>query len=854
MSRVLLDSTRPTTSTSRAGDAPLNLAPIARYQPLVIAAVAVGAGLIADRCSVHWLPRTFESWWLMAVTAWIGWLLMWRSGRVTAAAIVLAISLVACGGAWHHLRWNLFAEDELGRSASNDPQPVCVEVVATTTSQAIPMPPLDPLRSIPARPESRFIAAVVAARDGQSWRPASGRTRIVLNGSFDEIQVGDRLRLFGQLARPAPPANPGEFDFAEHSRADRQLSAVRVEFPQCAQIVGRASPWAPSSWLHEVRQRGSRLLHRYLSANNTALASALLLGQREQIDRETNDAFLQTGTIHILSISGLHVAILAWILFKAFRTGWMSRRAALAAVAIVTGIYMLLTGAEPPVVRATILVWIVCGSILLGRSSAGLNSLALAALVIVAMNPADLFRTGVQLSFLSVGVLIWVVPKVLPLRAANPLDRLISATRPLPQRIAARFGRYLTRTFFISAVLWLLIAPLTMARFHMLSPAGLILNLLLAPIVMLLMAAGFAILIVGGLVPPLGAALGWLCDLNLSLLNSAVQSASHWSGSYFWTPGPSDGWLAGLYLVAVVTLAFPPATWPARWRVALACGWGGAALLAALPGPREASELRCTFVSVGHGCAVVMEFPDGKTLLYDAGSLGSPLAAERSISSYLWSRRIMHLDAIIVSHADADHFNALPGLLDKFNVGVIYVGPGMFEDQTPALRALRQSFDRSGAQLHELFAGDRLQIDNDVSIDVLHPPQHRIAGSDNANSIVLLLEYSGKRILLTGDLESPGLEALMNEPRLDCNIVLAPHHGSSHSDPPGFAAWCLPNHVVISGGRGDDSASVRQAYERRAAKVWNTAMSGAVTARVREGNLFVESFRDSQRSHSATPW
>src|SRR5262249_32184618 len=154
----------------------------------------------------------------------------------------------------------------------------------------------------------------------------------------------------------------------------------------------------------------------------------------------------------------------------------------------------------------------------LGRSGVSMNSLALAALVVLALNPGDLFRTGVLLSFLSVSVLMWVVPIMLPARDVDPLDRLIAATRPPHQRIGAFCTRNVMAAFGMGVVIWLLIAPITMSRFHLLSPSGLILNLVLAPIVTIVMAAGFGVLIFGWLVPPLGASLGWLCDVNLHAL------------------------------------------------------------------------------------------------------------------------------------------------------------------------------------------------------------------------------------------------------------------------------------------------------------------------------------------------
>ena len=115
-----------------------------------------------------------------------------------------------------------------------------------------------------------------------------------------------------------------------------------------------------------------------------------------------------------------------------------------------------------------------------------------------------------------------------------------------------------------------------------------------------------------------------------------------------------------------------------------------------------------------------------------------------------------------------------------------------------------------------------------VPLEVLHPPHDGVLGSDNANSLVLLIEYAGRKILLPGDLETPGLEDLTAELPVDCDILLAPHHGSRRSDPPGFAAWSRPDWVVVSGGRGHDQTEFTQAYQQVGAEVIRTAETGAV--------------------------
>jgi competence protein ComEC len=237
-----------------------------------------------------------------------------------------------------------------------------------------------------------------------------------------------------------------------------------------------------------------------------------------------------------------------------------------------------------------------------------------------------------------------------------------------------------------------------------------------------------------------------------------------------------------------------------------------------------------------------MRVPDGKTLLYDAGCMGSPVFAERAISSVLWSQGIRHLDAVIVSHADADHYNALPGLLKKFSAGIVYVTPLMFDRPTPALTALADSIAAAGVPIEIIASGDRLRSAEDISIEVLHPPRKGVLGSDNANSIVLAIEFQGRRVLLTGDLESPGLDDVLAEEPYDCDVLMA--HGSRFSDPPGMARWCAPEWVVISGSRSDLQPAVAAAYSSRGGAVLHTARGGAVRATIADGQLAVKAWRD----------
>ncbi len=184
----------------------------------------------------------------------------------------------------------------------------------------------------------------------------------------------------------------------------------------------------------------------------------------------------------------------------------------------------------------------------------------------------------------------------------------------------------------------------------------------------------------------------------------------------------------------------------------------------------------------------------------------------------------------------------MPALLEQFRIGAIYVSPVMFEQPNRAIEALKGAIAKRGVPLKEIYSGDRLRVAGDVRIDVLHPPRRGVLGSDNANSIVLAIEYQGRRLLLSGDLEPPGLDDLLAELPYDCDVAMAPHHGSAASDPPGFAAWSTPEWAIVSGGRSDRLSAVEAAYGEHGCRVLNTASRGAIQITISKGQVSVDCF------------
>lgn len=812
----------------------------ASYQPLVVLLCAASVGIVVDTFT----PLPGAIWLLLSALSWIVWRRATLSGDERLNSLRLLLAVACLFAAWHHNVWYWYPRTAIRPFAREAAEPACVEAVVTDGVRRIPAAPQTPLRAIPAGPRSRLMIQVERIRSGGYWVPATGSAQVTVDGVLENIRAGDRVRLVGQLSSSAPPRNPGEFDFASDARASRREARLWCDQPECLTVLTSWAPLSPQRWIGHIRAYGDRMIERYVAHERTGLAAALVVGLREQLDAERGEAFLESGMMHVLSISGLHVGLLALALFGVMRMGLVPRGPALATIVAVISFYAAVTDAGAPVIRAAVMVALVCASIYWGRPALQFNSLAAAALIVLVLSPHDLFRIGPQLSFMAVAVMAWVYPRLSRSAAdEDPLDRLIRLSRSWPDRTARRFAVWVRNALLMSAAIWLITSPLVLARFNVLSPAAIVLNLLLTVPVAAALLSGFGVMLFGWIMPPLASLCGLVCDWNLDLMDRLVAIANEIPGSHFWLPGPANWWLLGFY-VGLAVIAVLGSIVSMRWRIALAAGWLAVGLGSAFV-PMSAAQLDCTFVSVGHGSATVLKLPGGEILLYDAGQLGAPATGARAIAGYLWSRGITHLDAVIVSHADVDHFNALPELFERFSVGAVYISTVMLEDDSPAVQLLVHAIEQHQIPLRRVSAGDRLRASQDVQLEFRHPTREGVLDSDNANSLVLDVEYASRRILLTGDLEGRGLDQVIAEEPVDYDVVAAPHHGSPRSNPPGFAAWSTPEWVIISSGLGNDSREVDEAYSSAGARVLNTALDGAVTVKISGGGIAVERFRES---------
>jgi competence protein ComEC len=312
---------------------------LCRYQPLVVLTLAVAAGMIWSRYASRLILSSladsasdsswFLVWWCLCAVVLVAWLFARHRQRDENAAWLLLVASALAGAAWHELSWFLYDAHEIGRYAAFEPAPTCVEAIALESPERVSAPPPTPLRAIPVGERSRLPIKLTRIRDGGEWQPASGVCQLSVEGHLLSVHQGDHLRVFGQLARISPQRNPGEFDFAAHARATRQMVRVRTKTPESVTTLEPGSAWNVAHILDWVRMRAKQRVRSLIGPRHAGLAAAILLGAREGLPYEATESYLVTGTVHVLVVSGMNVAILAVGLLAMMRLGWMPRRTAL---------------------------------------------------------------------------------------------------------------------------------------------------------------------------------------------------------------------------------------------------------------------------------------------------------------------------------------------------------------------------------------------------------------------------------------------------------------------------------------------------------------------------------------------
>ena len=782
----------------------------------------------------------------------------WRGNRrwQTAALVLLWV----CLGTLRMQVWQQHPEMRLAARLPGAPQPAQVHGVVIDD----PLGPFDPaapaddegraadspeptsqraaagrsaprrLRRYPGSSSSCLLSLRHVRREG-GWQRLAGRLRVSFDASRLPLVYGDEVLLEGQWERVPSPGNPGEYDRRAALARWRVHGLLRVKPMHGAVILRRNQQPRWLMAIARLRQRWQRLIQRAFLPSDANLLCSVLLGQRTLLDDRLQDAFVKTGTVHLLVISGFNVGLIAALLEMGLRLAGLPWRLRLLVVAAGIGGYAMVIGWQPPVARAALMAWVVLGAAALDRDVNWLNTLALAALIMLWLQPSQVFDPGFQLSYGAVLALLLFTPSWQPW-----LDAHLGWLRPSWLR------RSITLSLSATSAVWLGLSPILAWYFHLLSPVSMLANLLIAPLMAALVWLGTALLILGSLCDPI---LLWGRGALTMLLHATVRCV-WWChaipGGCVSVRHPGWGLLLGYYGLLALSCA--------RMRLGLSraslliCWMAGLTVwLWSLLGQSVGHSrwMRVDVLDVGHGDCLLVRTPAGHALLVDAGSRQ---AGQFHVLPMLRYEGITRLDALVLTHSDEDHLGGAIPLIEAIRVRRILTN-GAWGETVPA-RALKRLAANRGIEVRPLRAGMAIDVGSQMTVDVLHPPRGFVPGTvaaSNDNCVVLRLTRGLVSVLLTGDIEERGLPWLLRDAGVVRSTVLkVPHHGSRLGEVgERFFEAVHPQVAILSVGRLHHlpAPQTLEALRRTGCALYTTREDGAVSLRTDGLRLEVTTFK-----------
>ena len=753
--------------------------------PLAGVAAAFAAGVIAGR----YVPLILPAWAAFGVLALAAAAVTFRRPHLQA---LTTVSLIACvfslGAGRTRVAYHSVADDDI--VTYTGPRPI----LATVRGRIVTSPQVyDRSASVAfgykPGPRTSFVLAARQIRTADGWRPVSGLANVTLGQGDDRLTAGQEVELVCRLSRPRPPGNPGQFDAAAKARLTRVLTNISVPASDGVTVLGdQQQPWyARGLW--NVRAAARQHLACCGDDNTAPLMNALIIGERQPAVREMNRQMVRTGVAHFLSISGLHLGVFLGFVYLLCRLTALAPRRSAVVVLVVLAAYVLLAEPRAPLLRSAVMAAAICAAVIFRRSLHPLNALALAGLVLLAFDPLQLFDAGFQLSFAIVGGLV-----VLHAPARKALFAPILRRRGLVvfrdehrtrRRLYHTAGDWLMNAVSLCLVAYVLAAPLAAYHFGFFSPYAPLLSLALFPLVTAVLVPGYLSMAMAAPMPNLAYAVGRLSALAADALAAVVNVIGLLPGACMELRHVPLAWVLLCYALIVLI-------WQRRRiRFGRTLATVAAVTLAALTvwtqlPARAPKTPELHLVAVGDGQCAILRTASGRCFVFDAGTRSGYDACAAALNPFLRRMGLPQPEAAFISHANTDHFSAIPGLIERGALRRVYVNKYFgcdTGDETEGKEAARflDLCDKAGVEVIRVAAGEVIGLDNQTTVKVLWPPRDwndDLAKDPNESSLVLRVDHGGRRILLPGDIGPAAQGALAaDEGQLRADVLVAPHHG-----------------------------------------------------------------------------
>lgn len=650
---------------------------------------------------------------------------------------------------------------------------------------------------------------------------------------FDKLmplRYGKQITLTGDLQQAPTQRNPGGFNYRDY--LERQnVSGILVH--QGLIRIGEQSGFSPLRWMETLRLKTEQIiddvysglkthptniseLEKHPSNNPTLhakLLKGILLGKRGDVPSETLDIFRNSGTFHVLAVSGLHVGLIALFIYlglSAFRRIPKKVVSLLTIVAIL--IYASLVGFRPSVFRASLMAILYLIATIIDRDTDIYNLLAVAALALLLLNPMQLWDIGFQLSFVAVTSIVFFVPKL-----EKPLQKLWNDTDAAEANILHRYRKkalkWLVLSYLVTIAAQIGTAPLIAFHFYRTYPLGIIVGPFAVGLVSLIVGIGMVSICIGFIWIPLAKIVALFNHVIFYVFIQLIGIfGQKWSVIKIVPPtfGPIL-----IYISVCLCITYWRYLYK-QWRIASLIGLSVLTIWVWDSAFHERGRLlEVITLDVGQGDAAIIRFPDNRTMLIDGGIQHTYYDEEkqraidydvgkRIIEPYFDSNGIRGIDLMVLTHPDLDHGGGLAYILQNFKVKQLIGIPDMDLDSQTHQR-LRNIAKKHNIPYAFPYKG-KIELTSTATLILLHPfdaaSTNLLDENKNDDSLVIKLSYGEVDILFTGDIEFDGETRLVESKQdLRSEVLKVPHHGSRTSSSAKFLDSVKPRYAIYSLGK-----------------------------------------------------
>lgn len=643
-----------------------------------------------------------------------------------------------------------------------------------------------------------------------------------------EPVIGSSVTVTGILTEFTPATNPGQFDeqlyYATLGFSARINEAVVVQ-ENAPQFNLRENLW-------QFRKKLGEGIDTIFEPEDAAILKAMLLGDKSSLPADTKEIYQESGIMHILAISGLHISVLGMGLYRILHRLHLPRKLSATLCAVVMVLYGIMVGMPVSAVRAIIMFLFRLAAEWKGRTYDLLTALAVSAVLLLVEQPLYLLNAGFLLSFSAVAAIVLLKPRLLPPIQETLVERGISHIKDVPRSLD---------NLSTSLSILIFTLPVQLFFYYEISVYAPFFNLLVLPLVGAVLAAGVGAISAMWLLhflPLLTRVLALFVHWILNAYEQGGRAVRSLAGAIL-TPGCPEPLQIVCYAIALTAVIFlKKLRW--RFRVGLLCG----AILILTAQTHQGFTV--TMLDVGQGQCICLRLPDGSAWLYDGGSLDVSQAGTYRIEPYLKSQGIRTLDAVFLSHGDTDHISGVVEMLENGDITIELLALPCAEKEsayTAESGFAELVLLAEHREIPILWMEEGMTWENaEVSVQCLHPGPDSTLAEGNANSMVLYFTYGDFSMLLTGDVEEEGeeelLQALQENAIEQVTVLQVAHHGSKYSSSTHFLEQVSPQLALISCGEGNFYGHPHEETLQRLKEVGSvmltTPESGAITIEIGE--------------------